>query len=377
MLHTTIPVPTPIPRSLHAILCALTFAAVVVAGFWQMVLGAMAPEGFTYSNDLLDLREGRTTGALEKQLEQRMPLRPQLIGFANTLRYVLTRGTGDQVRLGHDDWLFLTEELRYEAQGAGNLQEHAILLADVAQKLDRQGVVLVVALVPDKARVHPEQLANRKYPAYQASRYQDMLGALNLRHVAVVDLLTPLQKAAQSQNVYYQSDTHWNQIGAQVAAQSIAQAIKKKGLNLQESTYTTTATQAQTERPGDLIRLMGVDKAHTMLRPRSDYEAAAVTQQTSVDASAGLFGDAQVPVVLTGTSYSLRGNFHGYLQQALSTKILNTAKDGGGFMTAAEAYFKDEAFLTTKPQVLVWEVPERFVYTKLSSGNDWPKRVGL
>jgi alginate O-acetyltransferase complex protein AlgJ len=122
---------------------------------------------------------------------------------------------------------------------------------------------------------------------------------------------------------------------------------------------------------------MGVDKAPSMLRPRSDQEAVVTTQQTSEDASAGLFGDAQVPVVLTGTSYSLRGNFHGYLQQALSTKILNTAKDGGGFLTAAEAYFKDDAFLSAKPKVLVWEVPERFLHTKLSNPKDWPKRVGL
>jgi alginate O-acetyltransferase complex protein AlgJ len=377
MSKTTLPAPAPVSRSVYAILCALTFAAVVLTGGWQMALGALEPEGLKYSHDVQDFREGRTTGALEKQLEQGMPVRPQLIGFANTLRYVLTRGAGDQVRLGRDDWLFLTDELRYEAQGEHNLQDHAVLLADVAQKLARQGVALVVALVPDKARVYPQQLLNREYPPYQASRYQDMLAALRLRNVVVVDLLTPLQGAAQSQNVYYQSDTHWNQTGAEVAANAVALAINHMGLKLEESTYATTEAQAPTERSGDLIRLMGVDMAPAMLRPGSDHEAVAVTRQTSADAPAGLFGDVQVPVVLTGTSYSLRGNFHGYLQQALSSKILNTAKDGGGFITAAEAYFKDDAFLTAKPTVLVWEVPERFVHTKLPNARDWSKRVGL
>lgn len=369
MTTTASPVPTPAPRSAHALLCALTFAAVVLAGCWQMVSGALGSEGLTYSHQLLDFREGRTTGAIEKQLEQKMPARPLLIGFANTLRYTLTRGAGEQVRLGRNDWLFLTDELQFEALGARNLQAHADLLADAAHKLENEGVTLVVALVPDKARIYQNQLASGQYPHYQASRYQDMLAALNLRRVAVVDLLTPLQQAARSENVYYQSDTHWNQMGANVAAHAIALAIKNRGIDLDVTSFKTMTAPVQTERPGDLIRLMGVDKAPAVLRPRSDQEAVAVTQQTSEDASGVLFGNADVPVALTGTSYSLRGNFQGYLQQALSAKVLNTAKDGGGFLTAAEAYFKDDAFRDAKPKVLVWEVPERFLYTQLSNAR--------
>lgn len=369
MTPTQSPAPTPLVRSPYAMLCALTFAAVVLAGCLQMVSGALGSEGFTYSHQLLDFREGRTTGAIEKQLEQSMPARPQWIGFANTLRYTLTRGAGEQVRLGRGDWLFLTDELRYEPLGERNLQAHADLLADAAHQLDKDGVRLLVALVPDKARIYQNQLASGHYPNYQASRYQDMLAALRLRQVAVVDLLTPLQQAAASVPVYYQSDTHWNQQGADVAARAIAQAIKQKGIELEATAFTTTTAPTPTERPGDLIRLMGVDKAPALLRPRSDHEAVAITKPTSEEASAALFGDAEVPVALTGTSYSLRGNFHGYLQQALSAKVLNTAQDGGGFLTAAEAYFKDDAFRAAKPKVLIWEVPERFLSTPLSTAR--------
>lgn len=369
MTTTASPVPTPAPRSAHALLCALTFTAVVLAGCWQMVSGALGSEGLTYSHQLLDFREGRTTGAIEKQLEQKMPVRPLLIGVANTLRYTLTRGAGEQVRLGQHDWLFLTDELRFDPLGERNLQAHANLLADAAHTLEKEGVSLLVALVPDKARIYPKQLASGHYPNYQASRYQDMLAALRLRQVAVVDLLTPLQQAAQSQTIYYQSDTHWNQHGADAAARAIALAVKQKGIDLEVTTFKTTTAPAPTDRPGDLIRLMGVDKAPALLRPRSDQEATAVTQQTSEEAPAGLFGNVEVPVALTGTSYSLRGNFHGYLQQALSSKVLNTAQDGGGFLTAAQAYFKDEAFRSAKPKLLIWEVPERFLTTPLSSAS--------
>jgi alginate O-acetyltransferase complex protein AlgJ len=84
-----------------------------------------------------------------------------------------------------------------------------------------------------------------------------------------------------------------------------------------------------------------------------------------------------VPVVLTGTSYSLRANFHGFLQQELAAKVLNTAKDGGGFLQAATEYLKDESFRSSKPKVLIWELPERFLGMKLDDEAKWLQTVGL
>jgi alginate O-acetyltransferase complex protein AlgJ len=73
----------------------------------------------------------------------------------------------------------------------------------------------------------------------------------------------------------------------------------------------------------------------------------------------------------------LRGNFHGYLQQELSAKVLNTAKDGGGLLQAGTSYLTDNAFQSSKPKILVWEVPERFLYSKLSDEATWLQKVGL
>jgi alginate O-acetyltransferase complex protein AlgJ len=122
---------------------------------------------------------------------------------------------------------------------------------------------------------------------------------------------------------------------------------------------------------------MGLAETPKALRPRPDIETPVVTLQSSADSSAGLFGEMVVPIALTGTSYSLRGNFHGYLQQELSAKVLNTAKDGGGLLQAGTSYLTDNAFQSSKPKVLVWEVPERFLYSKLSDEATWLKKVGL
>lgn len=357
-------------------LCAaLTLGAVMLAGAWQMVAAARHPDGLVFARGWTDFREGRTTGQLEKQLDHKLPARGALIAVANGTRYVLAGGAGEQVRSGADGWLFLAQELRHDEGGAANLAARASLLAGAAQALERQGVHLMVALVPDKARIHAERLGGG-YPAYLETRYADALGALRARGVHVVDLLAPLRHGARAGAVYYSSDTHWNQRGAQLAANAIAQAARQAKLDLPATSFASSSA-APAARAGDLIGLMGVADLPARLRPPFDTEAPATTRQTSAEAPAGLFGDELVPVVLTGTSFSLRGNFHGYLQQALSAKVLNTARDGGGFLQAPEAYFRDEAFAGSKPALLVWEVPERMLLAPLEKEAGWLAAVGL
>ena len=373
---SVLPVPAPRP-SRHATLAAITLSSVMLAGLWQIIAAASSPDELVFPRTWLDFRQGRTTGTLEKQLDKNLPARTTLIATANSLRYLLTRGGGDQVRVGRDGWLFLTDELKFETDALTHLNARSQLFGDAARGLDRQGVKLVIVLVPDKARLYSGKLTDGQYPAYNLSRYQDSLAALGKQDVHIVDLLTPLAAAASQSQAYYSSDTHWNQTGAQISANAVALAVNKLGIELEKTTFVTTAAGAKIERPGDLIRLMGLKDTPSFLRPPSDMELPVVTRQTSVDAAAGLFGDTVVPVALTGTSYSLRGNFHGFLQQALSAKVLNTAKDGGGLLQAVGAYLKDDAFKSAKPKILVWEVPERFLYAKLDDEFKWLESVRL
>lgn len=365
------------PISRHVLLSALTFFCVMLAGAWQIIAVTLQTDSLVFPRTWTDFREGRTTGGLEKQLDHNLPARATLISTANTVRFALTRGTGEQVRVGKNGWLFLTDELRYEPQGAAHLRVRTEVFGAAARALDQQGVKLVVALVPDKARVYSHQLTNGSYPDYNRSRYQDALTSLRSNGVITVDLLKPLTLAAQQRDVYYHSDTHWNQTGAQVAAKEVSLAISKLGFDFEKTTFNTTGNGTETERTGDLIHLMGLGETPKALRPRADMEMPVVTRQSSADSATGLFGEIVVPIVLTGTSYSLRGNFHGFLQEALSVKILNTAKDGGGLLQAGAAYLTDNAFLSAKPKILVWEVPERFLYPKLSDETSWLKKVGL
>jgi alginate O-acetyltransferase complex protein AlgJ len=363
--------------SINRALAALALTVVMVVGVWETIAAVKQIEKADFPTTLTDFREGRTTNALEKLIEQKLPARSGLIAFANSVRFLLTGGGGEQVRVGKSDWLFLTEEMRFDADGSAHLATRADVLGTAARRLDLMGVKLVVALVPDKARVHSDHLKSSHYPEYNRSRYHDAVTAIRARNVTVVDLLEPLAAGAVASDVYYRTDTHWNQLGAKLAADTIAKVVKNLGLTLTPTHFDTLPSGEAVQRPGDLIRLMGLESTPDSVRPRADTEVPMVTKETSTSNAGGLFGDAGVSVVLTGTSYSLRGNFHGFLQQALETKVLNAAKDGGGLLQATTAYLTDESFRSAKPAVLVWEIPERFVLAPLDGEPAWLSKVGL
>lgn len=375
-LHPEAPAVSALERW-HSRAAALALGLVVLAGAGQYLEVLRYGEPLAFPNGIAAFRDGRMTGAIEKALDKAMPERTGIIAFANALRWRITGGANAQVRVGKDDWIFLTEELQFDADAPQHLAARTALLRYTAQALQKKQVELVLAIVPDKARIHAQHLQG-SYPRYLESRYSQSLAQLRAAGVKVVDLATPLAQAAAQQPVYYRTDTHWNQHGAQVAAQAIAAALAPALAGSAATTFqTSNQTASAAQRPGDLLRLMGLESASEGWRPLFDTETAQTTVQVSQEAALGLFGDAAVPVVLTGTSYSQRGNFHGYLQQALSRKVLNVSKDGGGFLQASTQYLKDEAFASAPPAVLVWELPERFLYRPLTDEKDWLRTVGL
>ena len=361
---------TPSP---HALLAAIAFCSVMALGAWQISTAARTPGGLDFPRTWLDFREGRTTLGLEKQLDHKLPAREALIAFANSVRYVLTGGTGDKVRPGSDDWLFSVEELQFFNDEKIHQQSRLATLTHAASALKAQGVTLLVALVPDKARVYARQLPGGHYPYWHAERYNSILGTLNAQGVQTVDLLSALSRTSSTTSstewLYYRTDTHWNQQGAQRAAEAVAARVKTLSPDMPQASFVSQTTGPKAPRTGDLLRMTGLSNMPDWIRPMPDEEAPVSTQKKDEQQAGGLFDNVSVPVALVGTSYSQRANFHGYLQQALGAEVLNVARDGGGFIQSAKDYLADESFKTAKPRVLIWEVPERMFSAPLTDAE--------
>lgn len=353
-------------------IAGLAMLGVMVGGFWQATESLSTPTLSDVPHSWADIRSGVGTDLFSKYLDKHLPIREDLIAWANAGRYVLTQGAGDQVRLGRDEWLFSVEELQFYPNAAADQAERVRRVAEVSAGLQRKGIELLVVLVPDKARVQVAQMAGGAYPAWYGSRYASVLQGMQSQGVNTVDVLPTMQAAVQTNPLYYRTDTHWNQAGAQLVADLVAKRVLQSGPIAPEAQFATTHAAQSSERVGDLLNMMGLAHMPNALRPNPDTERVAQTEKTSASPAVGLLGDVSMPVVLVGTSYSRRANFHGHLQGALQADVLNVATDGGGFIQSMADYLKDEAFTTAPPQWVVWEIPERVFSAPLTDAEKAP-----
>ncbi|MBP7780108.1 MAG: hypothetical protein KA045_01055 [Burkholderiaceae bacterium] len=339
------------------------------------VVGALR-HGLEFPNSKQEFLDGTSTQSLEKQIDLHLPSRDILIAVDSVVRYKLLRAGGDQVLLGRDGWLFLRDELRPYESALANQTARIAILVKLANFLKQQSVHLLVILVPDKVRIAEAQLPARHLPAHTSLRYQEALQEMQAQGIWTLDLRQALVTAGEP--TYYRSDTHWNTRGAGLAANAVAAAVKARGLSLPSTSFATVSTERAVEREGDLIRLMGLSAVSKAWRPLPDMELSSETRQIkpSVTRSGGLLDQVDgPPVVLVGTSYSLRGNFSGQLKQALSAEVLNAAKDGGGFLQATAEYLNDESFQSAKPLLVVWELPERMLTAELTQDTRWIRLI--
>lgn len=149
-------------------LAGALMVAVMGLGSWQAIQSLADPALADVPSGLAEIRTGVASEKLSKHLDNHLPARGALIATANAGRYLVFQGAGDSVRLGRDEWLFSVEELAYSPQSMAQLNKRVSKVVSLSAALAKRDVTLVVALVPDKARVHERQLSGGQYPHWLA-----------------------------------------------------------------------------------------------------------------------------------------------------------------------------------------------------------------
>ncbi len=350
-------------------------ALVLAGGFAMAVTALMSPAAqrrLHEASGLDALIAGRTAAAVNYATAHDLPVDLLFREAGGVLRWKLFGSGGPQVWVGHDDWLFLVEELRPWPDAAAAMATRAALVDRVRKALADKGIDLVVTLVPDKSRmVHAELDGPRARE--NEGRYASFLTALRGEGVTTVDLAAAFAASGGGDRFYFRTDTHWNQAGAALAARATAAAVTTDFDRTHH--FTTDAAAAETDGPGDLLRLMNLDKIPDnlpiRLRPAPDRQHLETTRELEKPAATGgLLDDGpDIPVALIGSSFSRNSNFDGRLQEALGAPAGNFAEFGGGFASSAKTYFASVAYRETPPKLVIWEIPERVVGQPLTADD--------
>jgi alginate O-acetyltransferase complex protein AlgJ len=354
-------------------------AGVVLVAF--MGTAAISNAWWTWTGDHTflpdDLSAGRVLdGGVTHDMSMRladMDFSSEAARLQRGLGWLTMRDLGDRVRRGCPGWLFLGDELQVHPDGDANAKARADVVAQLQQALAKRGIKLLVTVVPDKSRIEAARLCDLHRPAMFQNRVSSWVQTLQGQGVQALDLTATL--AGLGQDAYYRTDTHWTETGAGAAAHAVADRVRQTGVPLQPPQAYRVTAQPAAPRPGDLVRLAGVDWLPANLQPPGEVveQHTWTTQAAPAPAATGassddLFGDSGLPTLaLIGTSYSRTSAFAPQLSQALGVAVGNFARDGGKFGGAAQAYFKSVAWKQTPPKLIIWEMDERDLQTPVTA----------
>lgn len=343
-------------RRLLAILPGAALLLVLAGG---AALALINPASFSSpgSGGLLD---GRWTAAYQKSFEEDLAIRGPAVAAWALLKYRLFAEGNRGVLVGRDGWLFTAEE--FEPWAALALRIDLQAVGEAKETLDRQGVRLLIALVPAKARVYPEQLGRYALPRQVSGRYRDLLARLADLGIPAPDLLGPLLEGKNRGQVFLRTDTHWTPLGAEVAAEALAPALGKL-LSQAGSPRARFVTRhgPRREYRGDLLNFIPMGAFDQRMGPRPDSVPESVTSRGE-PAETGLFEQPVIPVVLVGTSYSAGSlwNLEGALEAAASADVLNVSEQGQGALAPMRKLLAGPVLADVQAKVVVWEIPERY-----------------
>ena len=210
----------------------------------------------------------------EDWLTHRFAFRDLLVRLGAGIDYHLLRTSPNpDVIAGRAGWLYFAETAP-DFTGEGRLTDRELRrIADnlgmLAEALEERDVPLYVAIVPNKSTIYPQYMPGRYAPRGDDGNIALLRDACANLPLYWIDLVTPLRDAAGGETpVYCRTDSHWNALGAAIAADVILKGMGREGPG------TPRVTGDADFASGDLARLMGLPGALHERVPVVEMEGA-------------------------------------------------------------------------------------------------------
>lgn len=305
-----------------------------------------------------NLADGSMQQDLELSFDAALPHRDLSLHVWNAVRFLVFGETERGALAGEDGWLFTDEEFAAGPDDAENLMARIAEIITVSEELSSQGMTLIVALLPDKARVYPEKHGYARAPLVD-DRYQTARSALLGAGIETPDLRAALSDARTTAPSFLERDTHWTPHGARIVAQTLARSLS--AFDLATTPFEIEQKASITHR-GDLI---GFVETGWFADPLGlTAETLDQVDVFPMAGSIGLFDDPlPVSVALVGTSYSAdpKWQFADFLKYEAQLDLINDAQVGRGPFAPMRDFINSLDDDAEGFSVVIWELPERYL----------------
>ena len=354
------------------LIAKLRYQGVFIAGlFILLMLGSFVPDPFSRPQTM------STPANFFKSAQDYFRLRMKYAAFAPLVRglvgYNLNSSLTFRAYIGRNHHLYFAED-NATAQSFGDIYRRAeiVRFADIAAILQRElrkdGADLIVAIAPNAQSVAVEDLPLR--PTGKELREYDLaLAELKNRSIRTSDIRSVLLAYGDGNALYRLTDTHWNNLGALLAFNSVV-----TDAGYPQWTVPWSVLGPATSIPGgDLARFLGIqDYIKDFSRPfiaQTNESWKKISIIRSLPPAANVFenytyernGGAGSHVLVLGDSFSM--NY--WLPFFQSTSDI----DRIGWMHHSMCAFDFRDVRLFAPTLVIWMPTERAVPCPLEK---WP-----
>jgi hypothetical protein len=148
-------------------------------------------------------------------------------GFANNV---------SQERLRNGDWmLFLSSRIERVSSWNATAVRWVDYFCWVSREVSRDGLELVVLLVPNKSTVYGPLLESPRVQTEREGVLEELERCLRERGISVVNASPVFRQAAtemaeRHQYIYWQDDIHWNECGVTLAVEEFREQMSSQAL---------------------------------------------------------------------------------------------------------------------------------------------------
>lgn len=162
-------------------------------------------------------------------IADRFAFRKQLItAWAHLNASVFHSSSEEQIVLGSDGWLYFKptlDDYMGNAMSDEDLDRAAAYLLSLQQEAESRGASFVFTVAPNKNSLYAEHMPSfipENHAASNAKRLETYLKRYGVNYVDLFEVFS-----AQSETLYYRSDSHWTDRGAALAADALLAEMDK------------------------------------------------------------------------------------------------------------------------------------------------------
>ncbi len=162
--------------------------------------------------------------------------RDQLVQTYSLFSLMLKSSSSSVVLIGEDNWLFfiplgnensLEDYRKNDPLTPQQIRNWKITLEVKYRWLKEKGIQYLFVIAPDKHSIYGEYMPSRINQVGQKSRFDQLLEYMHNSEVPILDLRPSLMRSKNQGQLYYKSDTHWNDFAASVAQKEIVRHFLK------------------------------------------------------------------------------------------------------------------------------------------------------